>query len=96
MDSSGSRIESTLTARGERLHVGTSDLDLFIYADEAARQRDEARLDRTKYVAYDAPLGMQPLPTLIRSANLLAVLHSRNDHLRERVADALTAGPPQP
>jgi hypothetical protein len=32
---------------------------------------------------------------LIRNANLLAILHSRNDHQRERVSDALTAGPPQ-
>jgi hypothetical protein len=28
--------------------------------------------------------------------NLLAVLRSRNDHQRERVSDALSAGPPQP
>jgi 3-methyladenine DNA glycosylase Mpg len=33
--------------------------------------------------------------TLIRSANLLAILRSLNDRQRERVADALTAGPPQ-
>lgn len=80
----------------QRLHLGNSELELFIYRDVAARERDERRLDRTKFVEFDAPLGMQPLPTLIRNANLLAVLHSRNDHQRERVADALTAGPPQP
>lgn len=48
------------------------------------------------YVAYAAPMPMRPLPTVISSVNLIAILHSRNDHLRERVADAITAGPPQP
>lgn len=92
----GRVTQPPLSLRGERLRVGAAELDLFIYASADQRARDEARLDRGAFVAYDAPLGMQPLPTLISSANLIAVLHSRNDHLRERVSDALTAGPPQP
>jgi hypothetical protein len=38
---------------------------------------------------------MRAEPTLIASENLLAILRSRSDHQRERVSDALTAGPPQ-
>jgi len=78
------------------IHLGASALDVMIYPDVAARERDERNLDRSRYVEYDAPLGMKSLPTIIRSANLIAVLHSRNDHQRERVSDAITAGPPQP
>lgn len=80
----------------QRVHLGTTELDLFIYRDVASRERDEKGIDRSRFLEADAPLGMQSLPTLIRSANLIAVLYSRNDHQRERVADALTAGPPQP
>ncbi|HEU4995027.1 MAG TPA: hypothetical protein VFT29_09405 [Gemmatimonadaceae bacterium] len=88
--------EPPLTPPGLLLRVGNSELELYIYPDAGTREREEARLDRAKYVDYAAPLSMQPLPTLIHSANLIAILHSRNDHQRERVADAITAGPPQP
>lgn len=92
---SGTVAVPPLSAPARRLHVGSSALDVVIYPDAAARERDERRLDRDNFVEYDAPLGMRPLPTLIRSANLIAILHSRNDHQRERVSDAITAGPPQ-
>lgn len=78
------------------LRVGASELEIYIYPDVAAREREQGKLDRAKYVGYAAPLSMRPQPTLIHSANLIAILHSRNDHQRERVADAITAGPPQP
>jgi hypothetical protein len=93
---SASVTEAPLTARGALLRLGTSELEIYIYPDARSRERDEALLDRARYVDYAAPLSMKPLPTLIRSVNLIAILHSRNDHQRERVADALTAGPPQP
>lgn len=88
--------EPPLTIKGFRLKFSRGDLDVYVYSDEAARTREQRLLDRKKYLAFDAAQTMQPLPTLIVSANLIAVLHSRNDHLRERVADAITAGPPQP
>jgi len=95
-DSSTPAVEPPLTPPGLLVRVGNSELELFFYDNPAARESDEARLDRSKYVEYPAPLPMRPLPTLIRSANLIAILHSRNDHQRERVSDAITAGPPQP
>lgn len=93
-DSSEVRDEK-LVHPGVRFTVGNSELDVFIYADSSARRTDEARLDHAAFVAYDQPQTMRAEPTLIRSANLLAILRSRNDHQRERVADAITAGPPQ-
>lgn len=95
-DSTTPASEPPLTQPGLLVRVGNSELELFFYGDVAARERDESRLERARYVEYPQPLPMRPLPTLIRSANLLAILHSRNDHQRERVFDAITAGPPQP
>jgi hypothetical protein len=88
--------EPPLTVRGEQILVGRAQLELYVYADSREREQEQRLLDKTKYVSFDAPLTMQIQPTLIYSANLIAILHSRNDHLRERVADAITAGPPQP
>lgn len=93
---SGLVHEAPLSRSGFRVKVGSADLDLYIYPDSAARAQDEAKLDGKKYIAYDAPQTMLAEPTLIHSANLLAILHSRRDQQRERVSDAITAGPPQP
>jgi hypothetical protein len=87
--------EAPLSAAGVAIRLGRSELRIFLYADRQARERDQARLDSTKYVPASEPLSMQAEPTLIASENLLAVLRSRSDHQRERVSDALTAGPPQ-
>jgi hypothetical protein len=85
-----------LTQSGTRYLIGNAELDVFIYPDEGAREREEQRLDRSKFIeATDEP-SLRGEATVIRNANLLAILRSRNDHQRERVADALTAGPPQP
>jgi hypothetical protein len=94
-DSSGAS-EAPLTPKGLLYKVGASDLEVYLYENAEAREKQDAALDRTKYLEYPAPLTMKREPTLIRSANLIAILHSRNDHQRERVSDAITAGPPQP
>ena len=95
-DSSGGVVAlAPLTQQGTRLLVGNAELDVFIYPDSARRAQDESRLDRSKYIeAADEPT-LRGEATLIRNVNLLAVLRSRNDHQRERVSDALSAGPPQ-
>jgi hypothetical protein len=87
--------ESPLSSTGVAIRLGRSELRIFLYADRAARERDQAKLDRAKYVSASEPLSMQVEPTLITTENLLAILRSRSDHQRERVSDALTAGPPQ-
>lgn len=85
-----------LTRSGTRLLLGSAELDFFVYPDARARERDESLLDKTKFIeAADEPT-LRGEPTLIRNVNLLAILRSRNDHQRERVSDALSAGPPQP
>lgn len=88
--------EPPLSRQGLLVHVGRADLELFIYADSNARLNDEKKLDKRKFVEIDAEPGINQEPTLIRSVNLLGILKSINDHQRERVSDAITAGPPQP
>ena len=71
-------------------------LDVFLYRDSAARIADEQVLDRSEFVAPGVPQTIRRERTLIETANLVALLTSLNDHQRERVSDALTAGAPQP
>jgi hypothetical protein len=95
-DTSAGVVElAPLTQHGTRLLVGNAELDVFVYPDSARRSQDEAHLDRSKYIDAAAEPTLRGEATLIRNANLLAVLRSRNDHQRERVSDALSAGPPQ-
>ncbi len=88
--------ELLLTPKGTQLVVGNATLQLYVYPDVRTREREQGKLDRTKYVSFDAPLMVGAVHTLISNTNLIAILQSRNDHLRERVSDAITAGPPQP
>ena len=86
--------EAPLTPAGTQILVGNAKLELYVYPDVRSREREQGKLDKSKYVSFDAPT-MQSQPTLIYNSNLIAILLSRNDHLRERVSDAITAGPPQ-
>lgn len=92
---SGAITLPPLAQSGTRLLLGGSELDVFVYADAGARERDEGRLDRSKFIEASDEPTLRGEATLIRNVNLLAVLRSRNDHQRERVSDALSAGPPQ-
>ena len=86
--------EPPLAAEGILVRVGRGELEVYLYPDASARERDAAKLDRTRYVEYNAPVTMEQQATLIMAGNAIAVLHSRNDQLRERVGDAITAGAP--
>jgi hypothetical protein len=88
--------EPPLVQRGRRVQVGRAEMLVFFYEDSTARVADEARLDRTRYVGPSQGLSMRAEATLIGSDNLLAILKTRNETQRERVALAITAGPPQP
>jgi hypothetical protein len=92
---SGRVTEAPLSSPAVAIQLGRSELRVFLYADRATREQDQAKLDRARYVSATDPLSMKAEPTLITTENLLAILRSRSDHQRERVSDALTAGPPQ-
>lgn len=97
LDSTRKVEETVLTGDGFVVHFGTtSRLEVFLYPDSTARIKDGAKLDRTKLVNATATQTMNRERTLIENGNLIGLLTSLNDRLRERVSDALTAGAPQP
>jgi hypothetical protein len=76
--------------------VGSAGLAIYLFPDTTARARASHVLDTTRFIGPARPLSMRGEATAIQSDNLLALLFSRNEQQRERVSDALTAGPPQP
>jgi hypothetical protein len=98
------RLDSTAKVKEDALHgesfvvdVGRiAKLEVFLYADSAARIADARALDRTQFVNGTAPQTIRRERTLIENGNLVALLTSINERQRERVSDALSAGAPQP
>ena len=76
--------------------VGSAGLAVYLFSDTTARARASHSLDTARFIAPARALSMRGEATAIQSDNLLALLFSRNEQQRERVSDALTAGPPQP
>jgi len=96
VDSTATPAEKSLAGRTLVIKIGlTSSLELHIYPDSMARVADAKKLDRTQLVLPGAEQTINRERTLIENANLIGLLTSLNGHQRERVSDALLAGPPQ-
>ena len=76
--------------------LGSSRLEVFIYEDEKTLARELLAMDTVAVAPAGSTASWPSPPTLIHSANLAAVLLSRNPRQAERVVLAITAGPPQP
>lgn len=85
-----------LQRQGRAFSVRSAELEVFIYPDRSARERDQARLDPDEYLAAEHPPEPVHKPTVVTSENLLVILDTRRERQRERITLALTAGPPQP
>jgi hypothetical protein len=97
VDSGKSPHEKTLIGKPIVISLGNSaQLEVFVYPDSTSRIADGQKLDRSALVNATAELTIKRERTLIESANLIGLLTSISSHQRERVSDALTAGPPQP
>lgn len=97
VDSTAAPAEKSLTGTPLVVKIGlTATLEVHVYADSTARAADVKKLDRTQFIAPGAQQTIKRERLLIENANLIALLTSINEHQRERVADALLAGPPQP
>jgi hypothetical protein len=97
VDSAAQPEDKTLTGRVLMLKIGRSaQLELHIYADSTMRAAAAKTLDGASYVGATTPQTAKREKTLIESVNVIGLLTSINAHQRERVSDALTAGPPQP
>ena len=84
---SGKKVQHPgLKAGGEELGVSGGKLEIYVYPDDAARERDAAGLDTTRKglpSIYD--------PKYIISGNMIAILHTPKDRLAERVKLVLTS-----
>ena len=78
------------------LALGNAGLGYFLFADTLARHQAAVTLDTVRVIPQSKSLTMRNEMTRIESDNALVILISRNEHQRERVSDAITAGPPQP
>jgi hypothetical protein len=81
---------------GTAYKVARGDLEVFVYDDPRALERDVAALDTVQVAPKGQRGDWSAPPTFIRSANMVAVFASHNDRQIERVQLALGAGPPQP
>lgn len=87
-----------LTVPGIRYQVGQkASMVVFYYADSVALLRDLTPLDTVRVVPRGDTLGpWGGVPSLVRSANMVAVVIDGSATQVERVALAITAGAPQP
>lgn len=85
-DSGAAPARADLHVPGELLRVSGSTLEVFIYPSATARRRDSAAIDTTNRGLPDVRR-----PRWIFSGNLIAIHHTPDDHLAERVELALTA-----
>lgn len=76
--------------------LGRGKLEVFLYADGNALERDWAGLDTVQASPKGKPTVWDTPPTLVRSANLAALFFTNSPEQAERLTLALTAGAPQP
>lgn len=88
--------EEPLTRQGVAFRTRSAELEAYFFPDRSTREREQRRLDRDRYITPEQSAAATDLPTLVASENLLVILHSRRERQRERIALAITAGPPQP
>ena len=94
LDSAASRRKGFSVAPAVYM-LGQSRLEIFLYADSAAMARDVMAMDTVLAGPRGAPSqwGDSP-PMLVKSANLAAVFLGASATQAERLALAITAGPP--
>jgi len=96
-DSADTALRAGFTVRPRAYAIGRdSHIDLFIYPDESALARDLAQMDTLRVAPNGKPGAWKIPPVLIRSANLAAVLVTKDAREADRVSLAITAGAPQP
>ena len=84
------------TVEGRVYVLGDAELQTFIFADTAAAAMQTAALDSVRVSPPTMSIAWRRKPTLIRSANLVAILLSDDERQTERVALAIEAGLPAP
>lgn len=88
--------EEPLSISGTEIPISRGDIRIFLYADSNSRKRDQAKLEHKQFVLPHQEPGFARERTIVPNANLLVLMNVMNSLNRERIANALMAGPPQP
>jgi hypothetical protein len=89
----GAVRQTGLDIAGSALRLGRGELQFYLYADSVSARAAAERLDPREAEPARARGILRP-PTVIRSANLVALMFNNNDRQLERVQLAITAGLP--
>jgi hypothetical protein len=92
---SAARVEWLRPDSAFRVALGRSELRVFLYRDSLALAKDVATVDTLTLAPKGAAFPWPSAPTVIRSANMLAILFDASAEKMERLQLVLTAGAPQ-
>lgn len=95
-DSAAEVREPMLSVPGFEMPIARGRIRVFLYADSTSRRRDQAKLDPRAFITPRQSPGLLGERTLAPSANMLVLMEITNEQQRERIANAVMAGPPQP
>jgi len=85
-----------LSIAGKRMPIANGEIEIFLYADSGSRLRDAAKLDSKAFIPPSRQPSILRERTVVTNENLLVLMKVANETNRERIANALMAGPPQP
>ena len=85
-----------LTVTGTTLVMGESELQIYLYSDSTAREAEARALDPERVAPPQMMISWRMPATLIVSENLLAILLSQDEALRDEARRALARPPEQP
>jgi hypothetical protein len=94
-DSAKEVTEAPLSIPGFELSLSRGRARFFVYADSNSRKRDQAKLDTSRFVTPQKDPSMRKR-TLVAIANVIVLMDVMNTLNRERIANAMIAGAPQP
>ena len=94
-DSARVVTEAPLSISGFELPISRGTVRFFVYADSNSRKRDQLKLDTSVFVSPRKDPSMRKR-TLVPVANLLVLMDVMNTRNRERIANSMMAGAPQP
>ena len=94
-DSAKEITEAPLSIPGFELPLSRGTVRFFVYADSNSRKLDQLKLDTSLFVSPRKDPSMRKR-TLVPIANLLVLMDVMNTRNRERIANSMLAGAPQP
>lgn len=89
----GAVRQEGLSIEGSAFRLGSGEIQVYLYADSTSAAAEAGRVN-PRDTEPARVRGIRRPPTVIRSANLVALFFNNNDRQLERVELALTAGLP--